>query len=256
MGSWYWIGVSAGLGAAARRPPRRLRQRRTRSADRRRPARRRRGRRHRLRDRELAVGRLGRPRRRHRRRLCRRARRNADRERRAPARRHARRHSGARRLRRDRRRGARLHPGRSGTSWRLRCPRSRPLRGARARALRRFAHARAGRVTAHDPKLVLDRRRRDDARRRSSARSRAAARRRSRFLAEHGDYRRATSVFPSLTPVCLSSIVTGAGPGRAPHPAPRLVEPAGAAHRRVRLVVRGAARGRAWRSRSPTRSST
>jgi predicted AlkP superfamily pyrophosphatase or phosphodiesterase len=33
------------------------------------------------------------------------------------------------------------------------------------------------------------------------------------FLAEHGAYRRATSVFPSLTPVCLSSIVTGAGPG-------------------------------------------
>lgn len=33
------------------------------------------------------------------------------------------------------------------------------------------------------------------------------------FLAGHGDYRRATSVFPSLTPVCLSSIATGAGPG-------------------------------------------
>jgi predicted AlkP superfamily pyrophosphatase or phosphodiesterase len=32
------------------------------------------------------------------------------------------------------------------------------------------------------------------------------------FLAERGDYRRATSVFPSLTPVCLSSIATGAGP--------------------------------------------
>src|SRR5436190_7705829 len=32
------------------------------------------------------------------------------------------------------------------------------------------------------------------------------------FLAEHGDYRRATSVFPSLTPVCLTSIATGAGP--------------------------------------------
>lgn len=29
-------------------------------------------------------------------------------------------------------------------------------------------------------------------------------------LAEHGTYRRATSVFPSLTPVCLSSIATGA----------------------------------------------
>src|SRR2546430_2399519 len=32
------------------------------------------------------------------------------------------------------------------------------------------------------------------------------------FLAEQGAYRRATSVFPSLTPVCLSSIATGAGP--------------------------------------------
>ena len=33
------------------------------------------------------------------------------------------------------------------------------------------------------------------------------------FLAEHGDYRLATSVFPSLTPVCISSIATGSGPG-------------------------------------------
>src|SRR3954463_3014708 len=33
------------------------------------------------------------------------------------------------------------------------------------------------------------------------------------FLAEQGEYRRATSVFPSLTPVCLTSIATGAGPG-------------------------------------------
>jgi hypothetical protein len=32
------------------------------------------------------------------------------------------------------------------------------------------------------------------------------------FLAAHGEYRRATSVFPSLTPVCISSIATGAGP--------------------------------------------
>jgi predicted AlkP superfamily pyrophosphatase or phosphodiesterase len=31
-------------------------------------------------------------------------------------------------------------------------------------------------------------------------------------LARHGDYSRATSVFPSLTPVCLSSIATGAMP--------------------------------------------
>jgi predicted AlkP superfamily pyrophosphatase or phosphodiesterase len=33
-----------------------------------------------------------------------------------------------------------------------------------------------------------------------------------KFLAEHGTYSRATSVFPSLTPVCLSSIATGSGP--------------------------------------------
>ena len=33
------------------------------------------------------------------------------------------------------------------------------------------------------------------------------------FLADQGDYRQATSVFPSLTPVCLTSIATGAGPG-------------------------------------------
>jgi predicted AlkP superfamily pyrophosphatase or phosphodiesterase len=33
------------------------------------------------------------------------------------------------------------------------------------------------------------------------------------FLAEHGHYRQATSVFPSLTPVCVTSIATGAGPG-------------------------------------------
>jgi hypothetical protein len=31
-----------------------------------------------------------------------------------------------------------------------------------------------------------------------------------RFLAEHGTYRRGASTFPSLTPVCLSSIATGA----------------------------------------------
>jgi type I phosphodiesterase/nucleotide pyrophosphatase len=33
-----------------------------------------------------------------------------------------------------------------------------------------------------------------------------------RFLAEHGEYAQATSSFPSLTPVCLSSIATGAHP--------------------------------------------
>src|ERR1700746_1311441 len=40
-----------------------------------------------------------------------------------------------------------------------------------------------------------------------------------RFLAERGEYRRAASVFPSLTPVCLASIATGAYPDvhRIPH---------------------------------------
>src|SRR5205085_8420551 len=39
------------------------------------------------------------------------------------------------------------------------------------------------------------------------------------FLAEHGSYARATSTFPSLTPVCLSSLATGAHPDvhRIPH---------------------------------------
>jgi hypothetical protein len=40
-------------------------------------------------------------------------------------------------------------------------------------------------------------------------------------LAAHGSYRRATSVFPSLTPVCLSSIATGSTP--AVHHIPHLV---------------------------------
>jgi predicted AlkP superfamily pyrophosphatase or phosphodiesterase len=40
-------------------------------------------------------------------------------------------------------------------------------------------------------------------------------------LAEHGSYRQATSVFPSLTPVCLSSIATGSGPDV--HEIPHLV---------------------------------
>jgi hypothetical protein len=42
-----------------------------------------------------------------------------------------------------------------------------------------------------------------------------------RFLADHGDYRRAASIFPSLTPVCLASIATGTYPDR--HHIPHLV---------------------------------
>src|SRR2546430_9150183 len=51
------------------------------------------------------------------------------------------------------------------------------------------------------------------------------------FLAEQGAYRRATSVFPSLTPVCLSSIATGAGPDV--HHIPHLVW----WHRQERRIV-------------------
>jgi predicted AlkP superfamily pyrophosphatase or phosphodiesterase len=51
------------------------------------------------------------------------------------------------------------------------------------------------------------------------------------LLAERGSYRQATSVFPSLTPVCLSSIVTGAGPDI--HEIPSLVW----WHRRERRIV-------------------
>jgi len=42
-----------------------------------------------------------------------------------------------------------------------------------------------------------------------------------RYLIEHGAYRRAASTFPSLTPVCLSSIATGAHPNV--HEIPHLV---------------------------------
>jgi predicted AlkP superfamily pyrophosphatase or phosphodiesterase len=40
-----------------------------------------------------------------------------------------------------------------------------------------------------------------------------------RFLHEHGEYRRAITTFPSLTPVCLSSLATGAHPDvhKIPH---------------------------------------
>ena len=77
-----------------------------------------------------------------------------------------------------------------------------------------------------------------------------------RFLLDHGSYRRAVSTFPSLTPVCLASIATGAHPDV--HGIPHLVwwNRERAAPRRVRLVVRRAARVRARRRASATRSST
>ncbi len=51
------------------------------------------------------------------------------------------------------------------------------------------------------------------------------------FLASNGSYRQAVSVFPSLTPVCLSSIATGGGPDV--HHIPSLVW----WHRRERRIV-------------------
>jgi predicted AlkP superfamily pyrophosphatase or phosphodiesterase len=41
------------------------------------------------------------------------------------------------------------------------------------------------------------------------------------YLAEHGEYRRAVSTFPSLTPVCMASLATGVGPDE--HHIPHLV---------------------------------
>src|SRR5438876_522119 len=61
-----------------------------------------------------------------------------------------------------------------------------------------------------------------------------------RFLAEHGEYGHATSTFPSLTPVCLSSIVTGAHPDV--HHIPHLVW----YHRGERRIVEYAAAVGRW----------
>src|SRR6201993_3536901 len=70
------------------------------------------------------------------------------------------------------------------------------------------------------------------------------------FLAEHGTYRRGTSVFPSLTPVCLSSIATGAGP--AVHHIPHLVW----WHRRERRIVEYGSSFAALRAAGLTQSIT
>ena len=45
------------------------------------------------------------------------------------------------------------------------------------------------------------------------------------------------AAFPSVTPVCAASIVTGVGPGRAPDPGDELVPPRGGPLRRVRLEL-------------------
>ncbi len=70
------------------------------------------------------------------------------------------------------------------------------------------------------------------------------------FLAEHGVYRRGTSVFPSLTPVCLSSIATGAGPGG--HHIPHLVW----WHRKERRIVEYGSSFAALRAAGVTQSIT
>ena len=107
------------------------------------------------------------------------------------------------------------------------CRRSPPGCAAVAGDLRGAAHARA-RLMPREARPGRDRRadRRRPSRRRSSAR-RADA----RALAEEGTYRRAVSTFPSLTPVCLSSLATGAHPDV--HGIPHLVW----YHREERRVV-------------------
>src|SRR5437764_8781798 len=68
------------------------------------------------------------------------------------------------------------------------------------------------------------------------------------FLAANGSYRRGVSAFPSLTPVCLSSIATGSHPDV--HRIPHLVW---YDHERARLVEYGSSFG-AVRAAGVTRS--
>ena len=62
------------------------------------------------------------------------------------------------------------------------------------------------------------------------------------MLVERGDLGLAVSTFPSLTPVCLSTIATGGGPRSHAHPRAAVVPPRRAALRRVRVVLPGDAR--------------
>jgi hypothetical protein len=68
------------------------------------------------------------------------------------------------------------------------------------------------------------------------------------FLAEHGAYRRAVTTFPSLTPVCLSSLATGAHPDT--HHIPHLVW----YHARERRLVEYGSSFGAMRAAGATRS--
>src|SRR3954464_3835409 len=151
-------------------------------------------------------------------------RRTRDRDRRDPRRRdpeprrHARRDGGPRRARLAPARRPRTPPG-------GRLPRGGRAPGRRragappvARALRRPAQPRARLTLADRKKLILvvidglTPEVFEDAVEHESAPAIA-------FLARHGSYRRGVSTFPSLTPVCLSSIATGAHPDvhRIPH---------------------------------------
>ena len=69
-----------------------------------------------------------------------------------------------------------------------------------------------------------------------------------RFLVEHGEYRRAVTTFPSLTPVCLSSLATGVGPDV--HGIPHLVW----YHRDERRLVEYGSSPSAIRAAGPTRA--
>jgi predicted AlkP superfamily pyrophosphatase or phosphodiesterase len=68
------------------------------------------------------------------------------------------------------------------------------------------------------------------------------------YLAEHGDYRRAVTTFPSLTPVCLSSLATGAHPDV--HGIPHLVW----YHRQERRLVEYGSSFSAVRAAGATRA--
>lgn len=69
-----------------------------------------------------------------------------------------------------------------------------------------------------------------------------------RFLIEHGEYRRAVTTFPSLTPVCLSSLATGVHPDV--HGIPHLVW----YHREERRLVEYGSSFGAIRAAGPTRA--
>src|SRR5215216_6020739 len=69
-----------------------------------------------------------------------------------------------------------------------------------------------------------------------------------RFLSEHGEYRRAITTFPSLTPVCLSTLATGAHPDI--HEIPHLVW----YHRTERRVIEYGSSFRAIRAAGARRS--